>query len=76
MTRKKKNADKPYFGNRDTKPSRATGDAISDRNNNFNDENITANEPTVEKANDTDIGDAGVNDRKMTKYPSNRSSDA
>ncbi len=72
---KHKSKDTPYETHT-TDRSKQTGDIISDRNNNMSTGEPTSNEPDVERANDLGLGDAGVNDRKMTKYSSNRSADA
>ena len=71
--RKHKSKDMPYTEHT-TRRSKQTG--ISDRNNNMNTADPKASEPDVERANDTGIGDAAVNDKKMTRYKSNRSTDA
>ena len=74
--KKHKSKDMPYTEHT-TRRSKQTGDIISDRNNNnMNTANPKASEPDVERANDTGIGDAAVNDKKMTRYKSNRSTDA
>ncbi len=39
----------------------------NDRNNNINTGEPTSNEPDIERANDLGPGDAGLNDRKMTR---------
>jgi hypothetical protein len=76
MTNKKnKSKDTPYREHT-TRRSKQTGDIISDRNNNMNTADPTANEPNVERANDLGLGDAAVNDKKLTRYKSNRSTDA
>lgn len=49
---------------------------INSRTNNTNNPDKDTEEVTVERANDTGIGDAGVNDEKVTRYTSNRSADA
>jgi len=72
---KHKSKDSPYETHT-TNRSKQTGDIISDRNNNINTVEPTGNEPDVERANDLGLGDAGVNDKKMTRYRSNRSTDA
>jgi len=73
--RKHKSKDMPYKEHT-TRRSKQTGDSISDRNNNMNMADPKANDPNVERANDSGIGDAAVNDKKMTRYKSNRSTDA
>ena len=56
--------------------SRQTGDMINDRNNNVNMDEPTNNEQDIETANDLGLGDAAVNDKKLTRYRSNHSTDA
>ena len=63
-------------GESTTRRSKQTGDMISDRNNNMNTADPKANDPDVERASNPGIGDAAVNDKKMTGYKSNRSTDA
>ena len=72
---KHKSKDSPYEAH-STDRSKQTGDIISDRNNNINTTEPTSNEPDVERANDLGLGDAALNDKKMTRYKSNRSTDA
>jgi len=76
MKEETKSKDVAYNETRDTQPHRETGN-INDRTNNVgNDIPATTDDETIERANDTGIGDAGVNDEKLTKYTSNRSADA
>jgi len=72
---KQQSKDSPYETH-NTERSKQTGDVISDRNNNINATESTSNEPDVERANDLGLGDAALNDKKMTRYKSNRSTDA
>ena len=74
--RKKISEDVSSNEGRNSKASKQTGDAINERNNNVNAGGLSAYEPDVERANNTGLGDAGVNRRKLTKYRSNRSMDA
>lgn len=79
MKRKAKRSNKrdvSYNEDRNAAASKTTGDAISERNNNINVSEPSGNEPNVERANETGLGDAGVNREKLTKYRSNRSMDA
>ena len=75
-TNKNKSGRVSYNEERDSNPSKQTGDMINDRNNNENTADPSSNEPDVQRANDTGLGDAGVNRNKMTKFRSNRSMDA
>lgn len=75
MANKEKSKDTPYRERTDTEPHRQTGN-IDNRNNNVNTDAVSANEPNVENANDTGIGDTGLNDDKLTNYTQNHSSDA
>ena len=75
-TNKNKSSRVSYNEERDSNPSKQTGDMINDRNNNENTADPSSNEPDVQRANDTGLGDAGVNRNKMTKFRSNRSMDA
>lgn len=65
----------PYSDERSTEPHRETGN-INSRNNNVAASTPSAIDPDVESANDAGIGDAAVNDQKLTDYTSNRSADA
>jgi hypothetical protein len=79
MKRKAKRSNKrdvSYNEDRNAAAPKTTGDAISERNNNTNASEPSGNEPNVERANETGLGDAGVNREKLTKYRSNRSMDA
>jgi hypothetical protein len=42
----------------------------------MNNQDQDTEDVNVERANDTGLGDAGVNDEKLTRYTSNRSADA
>jgi hypothetical protein len=66
------NKDTEYQHRVDTEPHRQTGN-INSRNNNINAETPSANEPDVERANDTGIGDSGLNDEKLTNKTQNHS---
>lgn len=59
-----------------SKTTPQSSDMINSRTNNTNNPDKDTEEVTVERANDTGIGDAGVNDEKVTRYTSNRSADA
>lgn len=69
------NKDVPYNDRQDHEPHRQTGN-INNRNNNSNADDTTAAKPNVENANNTGIGDAGINDDKLTNYTQNHSADA
>jgi len=58
------------------RPSRQTEEPINARNNNMSFDTDSVNEPDVENANDTGIGDSGVNRDKLTNYTQNHSNDA
>lgn len=76
MKDESKSRDVAYNDTRDMEPHRETGN-INDRTNNVgNDTPAITNDETIERANDTGIGDSGDNDEKLTKYTSNRSADA
>ncbi|HEV7331434.1 MAG TPA: hypothetical protein VGN63_10375 [Flavisolibacter sp.] len=75
MAENNKSKDTPYNEERNTEPHRQTGN-INSRNNNVEVSTSGAEEPNVEGANNAGIGDAAVNDQKLTKYTSNRSGDA
>ncbi|HUC80281.1 MAG TPA: hypothetical protein VMR70_05160 [Flavisolibacter sp.] len=72
---KKQNSETPYQSDRDTAPSKQTGN-INSRNNNTAVSTPGPGGTTVENAGDEGIGDKAVNDRKLTDYTSNRSADA
>lgn len=65
----------PYEGERSTEPQGRTP-YINQRNNNVEVSTPGAVPPNVESANNTGIGDAAVNDQKLTDYTSNHSADA
>lgn len=75
MSKKENSRDTEYRDRRDTEPSPQTGN-INARNNNVNVDNDSTQEPNVENANDTGIGDSGLNNDKLTNYTSNHSADA
>ena len=75
MTEKPDSSKTPYGGERNTEPSTQT-ENINARNNNVEVGTPGPDEATVERANRTGIGDAAVNDQKLTGYTSNRSADA
>jgi hypothetical protein len=64
-----------YSEERNTERSPQTGN-INARNNNVAATTPGATEPTVESASDSGIGDAAVNDQKLTGHTSNHSGDA
>lgn len=69
-----KSKDTEYRDRTDTAPSNETG-SINDRTNNT--AAVTPGAGTnVEGASNEGIGDAAVNDEKMTKFSPNRSADA
>lgn len=70
-----KTKDTEYRERTDTSPSKQTGN-INSRNNNTAVSTPGANEPDVEQASNDGIGDAAVNDERVTQYNSNRSADA
>ena len=75
MKEKENSKDTPYQYREDNEPHKQTGN-INARNNNTAADTPPANEPNVENANDTGIGDSGWNDDKLTNYTQNHSSDA
>ena len=72
---KKNKRDEEYRGERDTEPSKQTGN-INARNNNTAVFTPGPDETTVENASDEGIADKALNDRKLTDYTSNHSADA
>jgi hypothetical protein len=75
MANKQENRDTRYEGDRDTAPHQETGN-INARNNNVEASTPGPDEATVEGANNVGIGDAAVNDQKLTSHTSNHSADA
>lgn len=75
MARRDSNNDEMYNSERDTSPSRQTGN-INARNNNTAVSTPGPDETTVENAAREGIGDKAVNDRKLTDHTSNHSADA
>jgi hypothetical protein len=75
MKQKENSGDVPYRERESTEPHKQTGN-INARNNNTAVDRVSANEPNVENANDTGIGDSGINDDKLTNFTQNHSSDA
>jgi hypothetical protein len=75
MKNKDNSRDKEYRDRESTTPSKQTGN-INARNNNTDTTGPTAQEPDVERASDTGIGDSAVNEEKLTNYTSNHSGDA
>lgn len=75
MAENNKSRQTPYEEERNTEPNRDTGN-INSRNNNVEVSTPGPDEATVETANREGIGDAAVNDTKITKYTSNHSGDA
>jgi hypothetical protein len=59
-----------------TETTPQASDMINERTNNTNNPDKDTEEVNVGQANDTGIGDAGVNHERLTKYTSNRSADA
>lgn len=64
--------DQPYSHRTDTAPNNDTGH-INSRNNNADVSDANASENTVRQTPAENIGDASVNDEKMTRYNSNTS---
>lgn len=75
MARREATTDKD-LSPKTTETTRQSSDMINTRTSNPNNPDRDTEEVNVEQANDTGIGDAGVNDEKLTKYTSNRSADA
>ena len=75
MADNNKSRQTAYEDERNTEPHRDTGN-INSRNNNVEVSTPGPDEATVETANREGIGDAAVNDTKITKYTSNHSGDA
>ncbi len=75
MADKQDSRNTPYEEERSTEPHKETGN-INSRNNNVEMSTPGATEPDVEGANNIGIGDAAVNDHKLTQYTSNHSGDA
>jgi hypothetical protein len=76
MENKSNSRDKAYYDSRDTAPSKAGLNSDTRNNNMDNDTDQVPSDDTIERANDTGIGDSGQNDEKLTKYTSNHSGDA
>jgi hypothetical protein len=75
MAKEQENKDKAYAEERNTEPHPETGN-IDHRNNNVAMSTPGAEGDTIEGASNSGIGDAAVNDQKLTTYTSNRSADA
>lgn len=75
MADNQESKDTPYNGDRSTEPRQQTGN-INNRNNNVEVSTPGTDETTVEGATNSGIGDAAINDQKLTGYTSNRSADA
>lgn len=75
MASKQNSGEAEYRSDRDTAPSKQTGN-INSRNNNTEMSTPGPDETTVENAADEGIGDKAINDRKLTDYTSNHSADA
>jgi hypothetical protein len=75
MAKQEEQKDMPHQYREDNEPHKQTGN-INARNNNAAMDTPVSGEPNVERANDTGIGDAGLNDTKLTNYTQNHSSDA
>lgn len=75
MAENNKSRQKPYEEERNSEPHRETGN-INSRNNNVEVSTPGPDEANVETASREGIGDAAVNDQKITRYTSNRSADA
>jgi hypothetical protein len=76
IMKSRKNGNKDIPNERRTaRRSERAGDVINSRNNNMNNENISANEPTARK-NEGQPGDAKLNEKRISGRRSNRSMDA
>jgi hypothetical protein len=75
MAKKQNSRETDYRSDRDTAPSKQTGN-INSRNNNTAVSTPGPDETTVENAADEGIGDKALNDRKLTDHTSNHSADA
>lgn len=75
MEEKNKSRQRPYEEERSTEPHRDTGN-INSRNNNVTVSTPGPDDANVETANREGIGDAAVNDQKITRHTSNHSGDA
>ena len=75
MAEKQDSRNEAYSGERTTEPHQQTG-TLNSRNNNVAASTPGAAAPDVEKESDSGIGDAAVNDRKLTDFTSNNSADA
>jgi hypothetical protein len=75
MKREEKSKDTAYENRQDTSPNKET-DNINTRNNNMSADTPSANEPDVERANDSGMGDSGWNRDRLSNYTQNHSSDA
>jgi len=77
MSRKKTNSRDTVYRDRNTKPSRQTGNTNSRNNNQDVDApGVPANEEPNIQENNTGIGDSTWNRDKLTNYTSNHSADA
>lgn len=75
MARRKDTTDKDLVP-KTTETTPQSNDMINQRTNNMNNDDTASEEVNVERANEAGLGDAGVNDEKLTRYTSNRSADA
>jgi hypothetical protein len=75
MANQRNREDQPYEGERSTEQSRDTGN-INSRTNNVEASTSGKDELNVENASNAGIGDAAVNDRKLTNFTQNHSGDA
>lgn len=76
MAPKDQSRDQEYRLREDNARSRQTGNGIDARNNPTSSNDPQANEPNVEQASNEGIGDAALNDSKLTNHTSNHSADA
>jgi hypothetical protein len=76
MARKQTKRERDYFNKVKPLKNAFASDAINSRNNDVNDWDPSADDPNVESANDTGIGDSGMNRDKLTNYTSNHKNDA
>jgi hypothetical protein len=76
MGRKQISRFREYRNRQDSSPSKQTGDQISTRNNTSSFGSPSTEEPNVETANSTGIGDSGINNDKLTNFTQNHAADA
>ncbi|MDB5208484.1 MAG: hypothetical protein JWR72_3559 [Flavisolibacter sp.] len=75
MAEKNNDGGGAYSDERNTEPSKQTGN-INFRNNNVEATTPGAAVPDVENANNEGIGDSALNDKKLTNFTQNHSADA